>query len=775
MWMNSAPALAVALGLSIPLWAQAPAAPPAGTAGQNIVQLVLTVHDRHGHPVTDLTGQRFQVREDGVAQTIRTFEREARSPMTLGFLLDAFPPPGGITQIEKDASARFFSEVVHPGTLGFASAIDREIRVLQAPTGSVADLEKAVRDFQPSPMRPQQIKSQDETLASNIRASYWSGTRLWDALYQLTKALRQMPARRVLVVMVAGGDTGSRVSSAVALRALQQANFVVYILQRGAEPNDFFERVGRSVAPNPLETVARGTGGRYLAFDSADPQSYADCMTEVAKDLNAQYLLEYQSPNPIRDGAFRHVEVTASGDALRVDARAGYYAGDPPLDATEPTFTAETVAPAPGTARLASLRLTTAIPQNLVQHKGCFTRFYTTLDSVEGLTFRWPREEPRNDFDNQDAAALLREVAKTYRSAETFRGVAKWQVAETHWNRNGTAQFTISSDRSGKLRLDVESEEGPNPGAAPSASKRWRIRFALGRDGQAEWVYLPREKLFSRGASPLRVDLGGAALRTLVERYGDLSSYPRDARLEREDSLALEGRQVLCTVVRANGPGLGMTREYWVDKNSRLILQETASHEALGISSRLPWTSLALNAPPDAGGFRFPPPPGTREVKVLGVPQAICEGEQTVTDARVSSFAPPTLDFVLKNAQWTGGKRTDPRGKVVVLVFWTTFCRESIDALSDLERVRRKFRGKDVVFLGVTADPEEIAGEYLAKRGYSLHSLLEQSPRLHWQFSVRIWPTVHFFDRGGNEKGYLEGRRPAQVLETAIEHLLAER
>src|SRR5262249_52482799 len=56
------------------LVAQEPQAPPVFRAGTNIVRVDATVVDRDGNPVSNLTASDFEIREDGVLQTISSFK-----------------------------------------------------------------------------------------------------------------------------------------------------------------------------------------------------------------------------------------------------------------------------------------------------------------------------------------------------------------------------------------------------------------------------------------------------------------------------------------------------------------------------------------------------------------------------------------------------------------------------------------------------------------------------------------------------------------------------
>src|SRR6185312_2056388 len=56
------------------LAAQEPQAPPIFRTGTNIVRVDATVVDRNGDPVPSLTAEDFEIREDGVLQTISSFK-----------------------------------------------------------------------------------------------------------------------------------------------------------------------------------------------------------------------------------------------------------------------------------------------------------------------------------------------------------------------------------------------------------------------------------------------------------------------------------------------------------------------------------------------------------------------------------------------------------------------------------------------------------------------------------------------------------------------------
>jgi VWFA-related protein len=72
-----------------------------------------------------------------------------------------------------------------------------------------------------------------------------------------------------------------------------------------------------------LSTLAADTGGKAF-FDSND---FSGVFSQVQKDTSAYYILGYSSSNRLKNGRFRHIRVLANRPDLKLEYRAGYYAG----------------------------------------------------------------------------------------------------------------------------------------------------------------------------------------------------------------------------------------------------------------------------------------------------------------------------------------------------------------------------------------------------------------------------------------------------------------
>jgi VWFA-related protein len=72
-----------------------------------------------------------------------------------------------------------------------------------------------------------------------------------------------------------------------------------------------------------LSTLAADTGGKAF-FDSND---FSGVFSQVQKDTSVYYILGYTSSNHAKDGRFRHIKVVLNRPDIKLEYRAGYYAG----------------------------------------------------------------------------------------------------------------------------------------------------------------------------------------------------------------------------------------------------------------------------------------------------------------------------------------------------------------------------------------------------------------------------------------------------------------
>ena len=124
-----------------------------------------------------------------------------------------------------------------------------------------------------------------------------------------------------------------------------------------------------------------------------------------------------------------------------------------------------------------------------------------------------------------------------------------------------------------------------------------------------------------------------------------------------------------------------------------------------------------------------------------------------------------------------GGRRLrllDYRGKVVVIVFWASWCGPCMEMVPhERELVKRK-RDRPFVLLGVNGDDDRAkAAEVMAKEAMTWPSLWNGGATggVVERLGVRSWPTIYVIDAQGvirykNERG--------EALKKAVDRLLTE-
>ena len=176
----------------------------------------------------------------------------------------------------------------------------------------------------------------------------FSADRKLLALQSIIQAVGKLPQKKSLIYF-SNGISQSGVDNQSALRAATaaavKANVAIYPLDvrglqalpgggeaQNASLHGQSAYSGASVlndlnsnaaSQETLSTLAADTGGKAF-FDSND---FSGVFSQVQKDTSAYYILGYSSTNHRKDGKFRHIKVVLNRPDIKLDYRAGYYAG----------------------------------------------------------------------------------------------------------------------------------------------------------------------------------------------------------------------------------------------------------------------------------------------------------------------------------------------------------------------------------------------------------------------------------------------------------------
>jgi len=317
--------------------------------GTNVVRVDVSVVDRRGNPVTALTAEDFEVREDGQPQTITAFKLvEANGHPTDDLSLPIRSPEHAAAEaarddvrlflvfwdeyhIEEFRSARFAREgltrimldafgptdlvgIMDPLTPTDAVRFSRDRREL---ANQVHKLKGRRGIYFPrSPVEEEHLRSarrpgdieiiRQQVTTSAIRAaSAFLGT------------LKEGRKSLILISETLGPARSS--SEAVDLmsdliRTANDSNTAIYVFDpRGLT-------VGRTRDSGMLESIAYGSGGQPVLSNNI-----ASAFTQVVKHSSAFYLLGYAKEIP-QDGKFHEIKVRLKRPGLEVRARSGYWA-----------------------------------------------------------------------------------------------------------------------------------------------------------------------------------------------------------------------------------------------------------------------------------------------------------------------------------------------------------------------------------------------------------------------------------------------------------------
>jgi len=339
----------LALALAAVLAWQDPQRPPTFRTGAELVRVDVTVIDRKGHPVTNLTADDFAVKEDGVPQKIQSFkflehtgERAPGDELSLTITSQAH----AATELARDDVRVFvvyWDEYHIPPLIGaerMRAEIANFIRTMTGPTDVIALMDPW------TPMSDIRFTRDRDEITFAVgklqgRRGVFTPLRNGAEENQMRHA-RSIPQARAEVAMSAlksammhvgslrqgrtsfiyvGSDfslgTDSILSANELINAANDANVALYHI--GVDGLTFR-------GPNRagiLSDLAANTGGQ-----SSNINAPSIAFRRIAEQARASYLLGYSPEPPRFDGKFHKIKVEVKKSGIDVRARHGYWAPD---------------------------------------------------------------------------------------------------------------------------------------------------------------------------------------------------------------------------------------------------------------------------------------------------------------------------------------------------------------------------------------------------------------------------------------------------------------
>src|ERR1700675_1510739 len=356
-----------------------------------LVLVNVVARDKKGNPVRDLKQADFTLYEDDKKQQISTFDFEDvdQLPMTAGATVTGVAPGTLLHSTKKapptldardrrlivlffdfsamepeqidrsvEAAKKFVSTKMQPADLLALVSLATNMHVDCDFTDDKTKLLATLTAYNSGQGQGFENGSEGSAegaaetsgafSADDTDFNTFSADRKLLALQSLMQALGKLPQKKNLIYF-SNGISQSGVDNQSALRATTaaavKANVSIYSLDiRGLQAfppggeaqsaslhgqsaysgaavlNDLN---GNAASQDTLATLSSDTGGKAF-FDSND---FGGVFSQVQKDSSAYYVLGFTSNNPLKDGKFRRLKLQVNRSDLKLDFRAGYYAG----------------------------------------------------------------------------------------------------------------------------------------------------------------------------------------------------------------------------------------------------------------------------------------------------------------------------------------------------------------------------------------------------------------------------------------------------------------
>jgi Ca-activated chloride channel homolog len=250
------------------------------------VQLPVSVLDKEGRPVDGLKQENFQVFEDKVLQTIKTFRHED-IPLSLGLVIDNSGSMRNKRERVNSAALAFVRES-NPDDETFIVNFDDSAYLEQDFTGSIGDLVDAL---------------------DNIDAR--GETALYDAIYLSSDHLKEGKKEKKIILLITDGeDNVSKYKIEKVLDTLRQSKVTLYaigLLEEDDDRGGIFRKSPSKRAKEELIKFAEITGGQ--AFFPKNLDEVEDLTKRIAHDIRNHYTISYTPTNDKLDGSYREISV----------------------------------------------------------------------------------------------------------------------------------------------------------------------------------------------------------------------------------------------------------------------------------------------------------------------------------------------------------------------------------------------------------------------------------------------------------------------------------
>jgi Ca-activated chloride channel homolog len=267
----------------------------------NLVLVPMTVTDPMNRLVTGLEKDNFQLYDNNLPQTIKSFSTQD-APLTIGIVFDLSGSMGSKFVRARKALSEFL-RTCNPQDEFFMVGFNDRPAVIVDYTSDVDDVEARMVMLKP------------ENRTALIDAIYLGVNKLGSAKYD----------RKALLVISDGGDNRSRYTENELRRVVRESDLQIYSI---GIFDQYAPTTEEQLGPMLLTDICEMTGGRL--FRVSDVGDLGDIAARISAELRNEYVLGYRPSEVKRDGNWRKLKIRLVPPAglppLTVHNRQGYYA-----------------------------------------------------------------------------------------------------------------------------------------------------------------------------------------------------------------------------------------------------------------------------------------------------------------------------------------------------------------------------------------------------------------------------------------------------------------
>ncbi len=240
-------------------------------------------------PVGGLTAADFEVRDNGVLQTIDALESND-VPINALLALDTSGSVDGRRLSDLIEAGRTLIDGLAPSDRGALTTFNQAVTRRVSLTSDVASLKAALNQIVPS-----------------------GATAIMDGVYVALVSTLAEPGRSLVVVCTDGRDTASWLDADEVIETAKRSNAVIYAVAAGA--------AGRE---SDLKSLVTLTGGQLIEVEKSS--DYTAQLRRILTEFRSRYVLSY-TPTGVVSGGFHRLDVKVRRGGTTVKARQGYISG----------------------------------------------------------------------------------------------------------------------------------------------------------------------------------------------------------------------------------------------------------------------------------------------------------------------------------------------------------------------------------------------------------------------------------------------------------------